>query len=35
MKRPNPKVIEIEEDDSQLQGPENTFSKITEEIFQT
>ena len=34
MKRPNLKIIGIEKDeDSQLKGPENIFSKIIEENF--
>jgi hypothetical protein len=34
MKRPNLRIIRIEEDeDSQLKGPENVFNKITEENF--
>jgi hypothetical protein len=34
MKRPNLRIIEIEEDeDSQFKGPENIFNKIIEENF--
>ena len=34
MKRPNLRIIRIEEDeDSQLKGPENVFNKIIEENF--
>jgi hypothetical protein len=33
MKRPNLKIIGIEEEDSQLKGPEKIFNKIIEEKF--
>jgi hypothetical protein len=33
MKRPNLRIIGIEEEDSQLKGPENIFNKIKEENF--
>jgi hypothetical protein len=33
MKRPNPRTIRIEGEDSQLKGPENIFNKIREENF--
>ena len=31
MKKPNLRIIGIEEEDSQLKGPENIFNKIIEE----
>lgn len=33
IKRPNLRKIGIEEEDSQLQGPENIFNRIIEENF--
>jgi hypothetical protein len=33
MKRPRLKIMGIEEEDSQLQGPENIFNKITGKNF--
>jgi hypothetical protein len=33
MKIPNLRIIRIEEDESQIQGPENIFNKIIEENF--
>jgi hypothetical protein len=33
MKRPNLRIIGIEEEDSQLKGSENIFNKIKEENF--
>jgi hypothetical protein len=33
MRKPNLRIIEIEREDSQLQGPENSLNKIIEENF--
>jgi hypothetical protein len=33
MKRPNLRIIRIENEDPQLNGPENVCNKITEENF--
>lgn len=33
MKRPNLRIVGIEEEESQLKGPENIFNKIIEENF--